>query len=172
MIFSPTLETFPEISFPFSYEDGPNINLVEKIIRYTQIPRSSQDNLLEVLRRLYESVFRGKEAFLVEVDSVVINIDGDVAIEVKDKSTPGIRVYFDDAAYKSSRRHAQMWEMRDESGMAAEEVQAQKNEIVYIKLQDENVNGNHGGELSLSGTAVTPKTHIGCLGMLFLFCFY
>lgn len=37
---------------------------------------------------------------------MVITTDGHVGIELKDETDPGVRVYFDEAVYKSCERHS------------------------------------------------------------------
>ena len=92
---------------------------------------------------------------------MVITADGQVGIQLKDETDPGVRVYFDDAAYKSCERHSHIWSLRDEEGMAPEEVQAGGNGIVYVKL---------AGDSSIKDTAIVKqamKPHISCLGTIY-----
>ena len=152
--------SFPKTSFPFSYKVGPDRALVECMLTHMSLPTAVHRPLLRTLHSIYELIFCAKEAFLIEVERVVITADGQVGIELGGEADAGVRVYFDDAAYKSCKRHSHIWSLCDEEGMAPEEVQAGVNGIVYIKL---------AGDSSSNGTTIVKqamKPHIGCLGTI------
>lgn len=164
MTLSSPTASFPQTSLPFPYDSGPDAQLAEAILAHTHLPTTSPRALLDLLQRIHRNIFRDKEAFLIEIDSVIVTADGQLAgIEVgeaQDHGHPGIRVYYDDAAYKSCQRQAKLWEVRDEGGLAAEEVQAAEGGIVYIKLMHEMPEQND----PVVAGAGTGTPYIGCLG--------
>lgn len=106
--------------------------MLTRMILFTTVCRS----LRRILRSVYELNFREKEASLIEVERVVITADGQVGIELEDEIDPGFRVHFDDADYKSCERYSHIWSLRDEEGMAPEEVQAEILALCISNLRE------------------------------------
>lgn len=117
--------------FPFPYTttqftDGEN-SIVEAVASHLQLPASAKGRLAELIQALWE-IFKEKEAYLLEVRT--ISVDG--AFEVR-----GARFGFDDAAFRSSGRQEEVHRLRQLEDEVREEVEAEKDGIVYVKLDGE-----------------------------------
>ncbi|XRM41392.1 hypothetical protein ABZX51_004667 [Aspergillus tubingensis] len=113
--------------FPFAYEgtDFSSTNpLVETVASHLQLPATAHDNLAQLLQGLWR-VFKGKEAYLLEVRANATS-----AFEVRDA-----RFGFDDAAFRSSGRQKDVQQLRNPAEEVPEEVEAEKDGIVYVKLE-------------------------------------
>lgn len=113
--------------FPFPYAttqftDGEN-SIVEAVASHLQLPPSAKGRLAELIQALWE-IFKEKEAYLLEVRT--ISVDG--AFEVR-----GARFGFDDAAFRSSGRQEEVHRLRQLEEEVHEEVEAEKDGIVYVK---------------------------------------
>ncbi|OJJ73862.1 hypothetical protein ASPBRDRAFT_520213 [Aspergillus brasiliensis CBS 101740] len=115
--------------FPFAYEgtDFSSTNpLVETVASHLQLPVTAYDNLAQLLQGLWR-VFKEKEAYLLEVRANATS-----AFEVRDA-----RFGFDDAAFRSSGRQEDVQQLRNPAEEVPEEVEAEKDGIVYVKLEGE-----------------------------------
>lgn len=111
--------------FPFAYEGtdfGSTTLLVETVASYLQLPATAHDNLAQLLQGLWR-VFKEKEAYLLEVRANATS-----AFEVRDA-----RFAFDDAAFRSSGRQEDVQQLRNPAEEVPEEVEAEKDGIVYVK---------------------------------------
>lgn len=114
--------------FPFDYasanvKEAPFIN---DIVSHLHLSGTSQAHA--ALASLIDSVwqiFKEKEAFLLETR---VNISPGGKLEVR-----GARFGFDDAAFRSSGRHGDVHRLRDKAEEVWEEVEAEKDGIVYVK---------------------------------------
>ncbi|TQB68111.1 hypothetical protein MPDQ_004016 [Monascus purpureus] len=115
--------------FPFDYasasvKEAPFINA---IVSHLHLSGTSQAHA--ALASLIDSVwqiFKEKEAFLLETR---VNVSPEGKLEVR-----GARFGFDDAAFRSSGRHGDVHRLRDKAEEVWEEVEAEKDGIVYVKL--------------------------------------
>ncbi|KAL2171905.1 hypothetical protein VTG60DRAFT_1292 [Thermothelomyces hinnuleus] len=101
--------------------------VIGRIASHLQL--SQKDSVVESLRRLVKSlaaIFFEKEAFYMST-SIVERL-GEVKVV-------GARFGFDDAAYRSSGRQADLRKLRDIAEEDPSEIEAEKHGIVYIKLQ-------------------------------------
>ncbi len=110
--------------FPFDYRTGVNDSVVTAVAEHLGIPPCSRAVLSDLIRILWD-IFTSKEAFLLEL-RIALGDRGDVHVL---KSRFG----FDDAAFKSKRQlDVQM--LRDVQEQDPEEVEAEKDGIVYIRF--------------------------------------
>ncbi|GAT29385.1 succinyl-CoA synthetase subunit alpha [Aspergillus luchuensis] len=122
--------------FPFAYEgtDFSSTNpLVATVASHLQLPATAHDNLAQLLQGLWR-VFREKEAYLLGVRANATS-----AFEVRDA-----RFGFDDAAFRSSGRQKDVQQLRNPAEEVPEEVEAEKDGIVYVKLKGKGSIGTLG----------------------------
>ncbi|RAH87516.1 succinyl-CoA synthetase subunit alpha [Aspergillus japonicus CBS 114.51] len=115
--------------FPFSYET-PDLEstspLIKAVASYLQLPTASQEKLAELVQALWQ-IFTEKEAYLLEVRASAKD-----TFEVREA-----RFGFDDAAFRSSGRQEDIQNLRNPAEEVPEEVLAEKDGIVYVKLDGE-----------------------------------
>lgn len=127
IVASPTLD--PETSlalsrkFPFDYAN-PDFSNLKAVVSHLKLPEAAQQKLQELVQKLW-TIFKEKEAFLLET-KVTSTPNG--ALEVR-----GARFGFDDAAYRSSGRQEDIHKLRNKEEEVPEEVEAEKDGIVYVK---------------------------------------
>ena len=112
--------------YPFDYRNGPDELSIERIANHLQL--SQHESVTSSLRRLVKSlvtIFYDKEAFLLS--TLVVERLGEIKVV-------GARFGFDDAAYRSCGRQAELQATRNVAAEDPSEVQAENNGIVYIKL--------------------------------------
>jgi succinyl-CoA synthetase alpha subunit len=88
------------------------------------LPASSHPQLAGFVQALWE-IYKEKEAFTLETQ-IAVSADGTLEVH-------GARFGFDDAAFRSSGRQEDVHKLRDTSEEVAEEVEAEKDGIVYVK---------------------------------------
>lgn len=96
---------------------------MEAISKYLGLAESVQASLSGVLQGLVD-LFMSKEAFLLETK---VGVTKEGGLEVQ-----GARFGFDDAAYRSSKRQADIHQLRNKAEEVPEEVEAEKDGIVYV----------------------------------------
>ena len=131
--FSPCIVASPTVDaddqrlqarrFAFDYQTGFDLNSISSITEHLGLPASSADALSTLVQSLLE-IFRTKEAFLLET-RIALNDEGDLEVR-------GARFGFDDAAFKSNRQ-LDVQKLRSVEDEVPEEVEAEKDGIVYIK---------------------------------------
>lgn len=122
--FSPsTTGRFP---FPYTTTDflASGTQVVDAVASHLQLGTSSRERLAGLIQALWE-IFKEKEAYLLEVQ---VNPSSDGALEVC-----GARFAFDDAAFRSSGRQEEVHRLRNIAEEVREEVEAEKDGIVYVK---------------------------------------
>ena len=102
-------------------EDDSTLSSIAKDLNCKE---ESLDSLSLLLSSLID-IFFGKEASSLST-RISRNQQGELAVARAEFS-------FDDAAFRSGKRHADLQEMRDTSQVVPEEVEAEKDGIVYIK---------------------------------------
>ncbi|PWY83095.1 succinyl-CoA synthetase subunit alpha [Aspergillus sclerotioniger CBS 115572] len=129
ILASPSAGFEPDLTgrFPFAYE-GTEFSrehpLIETVASHLQLPTTAHDNLAQIFQGLWQ-IFTEKEAYLLEVRANTTD-----TFEVRDA-----RFGFDDAAFRSSGRQAEVQQLRNPVEEVAEEVEAERNGIFYIKLK-------------------------------------
>lgn len=128
IVASPVTEFEPLRSrrFPFSYNlaSFENDSIIPEVASHLGLPVSAQDKLTGLVQALWE-IFREKEAFVLET-RVGLSTEGDLEVH-------GAHFGFDDAAYRSSGRQEDIHSLRNKAEEVPEEVEAEKDGIVYIK---------------------------------------
>ncbi|KAJ5428687.1 hypothetical protein N7445_010141 [Penicillium cf. griseofulvum] len=115
--------------FPFPYTQTKFENsIISAVASHLSLPVSAHKQLARIVQALWE-IYKEKEAFTLETQ-IVISADG--ALEVH-----GARFGFDDAAFRSSGRQEDTHKLRNISEEVPEEVEAEKDGIVYVKLEGE-----------------------------------
>ncbi|KAL2144993.1 hypothetical protein VTI28DRAFT_8222 [Corynascus sepedonium] len=113
--------------YAFEHETGLDNLVIGRLASHLQL--SQKDSVVESLRRLVKSlatIFYDKEAFFLSTH--IVERLGEVKVV-------GARFGFDDAAYRSCGRQAELQKLRDVAAEDASEIEAEKHGIVYIKLQ-------------------------------------
>lgn len=129
---SPGTEFEPARSrrFPFGYnlasfEDNP---VIPEVASHLGLPASAQGKLASLVQALWE-IFKEKEAFVLET-RIGLSTEGNLEVH-------GARFGFDDAAYRSSGRQEDIHRLRNKAEEVAEEIEAEKDGIVYVKYDDD-----------------------------------
>ncbi|KAJ5902135.1 hypothetical protein N7495_002663 [Penicillium taxi] len=117
--------------FPFSYTQATfeNSKLATEVGSYLDLPASAHSMLARLMQVLWE-IFTEKEAFVLEVR---FGIAADGTLEVH-----SARFGFDDAAFRSSGRQEEIHSLRNKDEEVPEEVEAEKDGIVYVKYDKPN----------------------------------
>lgn len=110
--------------FPFDYRAGLDDNLIPSIIEHLQLKPPSTKPLTRIIHNVV-NLFMTKEAFVLETRLSILS-SSDLAIS-------SARFGFDDAAFRSAQRQADVHALRNMQDEVAEEVEAEKDGIVYIK---------------------------------------
>lgn len=156
----PTTAEDPYIAartFPFDYRAGLNDSVIPSIIEHLQLKPSFSEPLSRIIHSLV-NLFMSKEAFVLET-RLSTTSSSDLAIS-------SARFGFDDAAFRSAQRQADVHALRNVQDEVPEEVEAEKDGIVYIKYSPPAHIPN-----SMSSPLTSPSTHrlagkgtIGTLG--------
>lgn len=112
---------------PFNYmkpEFDQGSSFLSEIATYLGLPNTSIYNLQECIQKLWK-VFTSKEAFLVQT-RVSMTENGTIKVH-------GAHCGFDDAAFRTSNRQGEIHMLRDKSEEVPEEVEAEKDGIIYVK---------------------------------------
>lgn len=110
--------------FPFDYRKGLDPIRAPPIAQHLQLGQGSVEPLLKLITQLTD-LFMKKEAFLLE--TMFVERLGELKVV-------GARFGFDDAAFKSTKRQANIHALRRIENEDPQEVEAEKDGIVYIKL--------------------------------------
>ncbi|EON96947.1 putative succinyl- ligase alpha-chain protein [Phaeoacremonium minimum UCRPA7] len=111
--------------FPFDYRAGVKGLEVDRIASHLGVSWSTVESLREVIKGLV-SLFYAKEAFLLET-KIVERLGGIKIVNAN--------FGFDDAAFRSNKRQEDIQALRDSKSEDPAELEAEKNGIVYIKLE-------------------------------------
>ncbi|KAJ5561823.1 ATP-grasp fold subdomain 2 [Penicillium sp. DV-2018c] len=132
LIASPTPEfdaaQSQKFPFPYSQTAFEDSSIITAIASHLGLPASAHKKLAGFVQTLWE-IYKEKEAFVLETR---LGVSADNALEVH-----GARFGFDDAAFRSSGRQEDIHNLRDKSEEVPEEVEAEKDGIVYVKLEGE-----------------------------------
>lgn len=127
--------------FPFEYRKGVDASQIKEIAKHLQLGESSKESLPRLVNGLVK-LYMEKEAFLLE--TMLVERLGDLKIV-------GANFGFDDAAFRSTKRQADVHALRRVEDEDAQEVEAEKDGIVYIKLAGD---GNIGTLVNGAGLAM------------------
>lgn len=112
--------------FPFTYTQA-NFDtspVIAKVTSHLGLPESAHGKLAGLVQALWK-IFKEKEAFMLET-RVGTSADGNLEVH-------GARFGFDDAAFRSSKRQEEIHSLRNTAEEVPEEVEAEKDGIVYVK---------------------------------------
>ncbi|KAL2808773.1 succinyl-CoA synthetase-like protein [Aspergillus granulosus] len=127
---SAAFEPSSTIRLPFAYTTD-KFDATNPVIAATaadlELPESAHQKLAELVQALWQ-IYKDKEAFTLEVGANYTL----GSFEVR-----GARFGFDDAAFRSSGRQEDVHLLRNVAEEVPEEVEAERDGIVYVKLEGE-----------------------------------
>ena len=127
--------------FPFDYREGFDVAQAPAIAEHLQLGKTSRESLPKLINQLVD-LYMEKEAFLLE--TMFVERLGDLKVV-------GARFGFDDAAFRSTKRQADIHALRRIEDEDAHEVEAENDGIIYVKLTG---NGNIGTLVNGAGLAM------------------
>ncbi len=138
IIASPT--TIPEEAFakskkfPFAYgsNEATSETMLQTVSAHLNVSAKGQPALRRLISELVD-IFMSKEAFVVQTQLVIAD-DGGLQVQ---KAKFG----FDDAAFKSSGRQKEVHALRDKASEVREEIDAETEGVIYVKLAGEGTLG-------------------------------
>ncbi|KAJ5793995.1 ATP-grasp fold subdomain 2 [Penicillium paradoxum] len=132
IIVAPTAKSEParslRIPFPYTQTKFNDSPIAATAASHLNLPASANKKVEELVQALWE-IYKEKEAFVLETR---VGISADGTLEVH-----SARFGFDDAAFRSSGRQEDIHKLRNISEEVPEEVEAEKDGIVYVKLEGE-----------------------------------
>ncbi|KAM0521299.1 hypothetical protein ACHAPE_002777 [Trichoderma viride] len=142
------INTESSSTFAFGFSQGITSDLVIQISEFLGVAADQVTNLDDILTKMY-GIFREKDATLLEVAPLARLENGLFA------SLDARLVIDDDAA----KRQPDIFRLRDTSQEVEDEVEAEKHNLVYIKM-----NGNIGNIVNGAGLAMATNDAIGLHG--------
>ena len=127
--------------FPFDYRNGFDNSQVPEIAEHLQLGKSTRESLPKLINGLID-LYMKKEAFLLE--AMFVERLGELKVV-------GAKFGFDDAAFRSTKRQGDIHALRRIKDEDPQEVEAEKDGIVYIKLAGD---GNIGTLVNGAGLAM------------------
>ncbi|KAK5166749.1 hypothetical protein LTR04_000460 [Oleoguttula sp. CCFEE 6159] len=134
--------------FTFPYHKGPDGQTIQNILQHLRlnvVSPSTTAFMTQLIKSLF-NLWKQKEAITISTE-LLIKDDGTVALY-----TP--RMLFDDAAFKSAGRQADVHALRDRDAEDPAELEAEAHGIVYIKLEPQNPDYNIGTLVNGAGLAM------------------
>ncbi|TVY48276.1 Succinate--CoA ligase [ADP-forming] subunit alpha, mitochondrial [Lachnellula occidentalis] len=144
IIASPSTNQDPHAEakkFPFDYMKGFEPTQIPVIAEHLQLGGTARESLAKLINSLV-GLYMQKEAFLLETSFVE---------RLGDLKVVGAHFGFDDAAFRSTKRQGDVHALRSIEDEDAQEVEAEKDGIVYIKLAGD---GNIGTLVNGAGLAM------------------
>lgn len=122
--------------FPYDWQQGPSEQTINSAIEYLQMDSAPQNAKQQITQLIssFATMYKEKEAIIL---SGLISIGGSGNLKLHQKS---LTLMFDDAAYRSSKRQEDIHRLRQKDLEVPEEVEAEKDGIVYVKMSDEGAN--------------------------------
>lgn len=113
--------------FPFAYgTDGATSDaMIERVSAHLGISGTGQQSVGRLIEDLVD-IFMEKEAFVLET-KIVLTSQGGLQVQ-------GAHFGFDDAAFRSSGRQKDVHALRDVSTEVPQDVEAEKEGMIYVKL--------------------------------------
>jgi succinyl-CoA synthetase alpha subunit len=139
-------------SFPFDYLKGFDPSNVAALAQHLQLDQSMHQSLLKLISGLFY-IFIKKEAFLLE--TMFVERLGELKVV-------GAHFGFDDAAFRSTKRQSDVHALRAIGDEDPQELEAEKDGIVYIKLR----RGNIGTLVNGAGLAMNTVDALAAAGGL------
>lgn len=127
--------------FPFDYIKGFESSQIPVIAEHLQLGGTAKESLAKLINSLV-GLYMQKEAFLLETHFVE---------RLGDLKVVGAHFGFDDAAFRSTKRQGDIHALRRVEDEDAQEIEAEKDGIVYIKLAGD---GNIGTLVNGAGLAM------------------
>jgi succinyl-CoA synthetase alpha subunit len=127
--------------FPFDYKKGFELSQVPAIAEHLQLGDTAKESLPKLINGLVDLYMR-KEAFLLETSFME---------RLGDLKVVGANFGFDDAAFRSTKRQGDVHGLRRIEDEDPQEVEAENDGIVYIKLAGD---GNIGTLVNGAGLAM------------------
>ncbi|RMZ78706.1 hypothetical protein DV737_g3737, partial [Chaetothyriales sp. CBS 132003] len=130
IVASPTIQpeqTFSRAKrFPFAYgsDVGTLDNLIDQVCAHLEISSAAKPSVAKLIKELVD-LYTSKEAFVLRTE-FTITLSDNVQVQLA-------KFGFDDAAFRSSNRQADIHALRDISQEVPEELAAEKEGMVYIK---------------------------------------
>ncbi|KAH8592433.1 alpha subunit of succinyl-CoA synthetase [Bisporella sp. PMI_857] len=137
--------------FAFNYRKGLEPMRIAAIAEHLQLGYSIRDSLPKLIYGLVD-LYMKKEAFLLE--TLFVERLGELKVV-------GANFTFDDAAFRSTKRQADIHSLRAIEGEDPQEVEAEKDGIVYIKLAGD---GNIGTLVNGAGLAMNTVDALADVG--------
>lgn len=145
--------------FPFDYRSGPSLATINEAISYLQLdaaPPKAKAQATELISNLWK-LYKEKEAITTTV-SLSIPEDRD-SIEVYDPY-----LFFDDAAFKSNARQADLHALRSATTLSETDKEAEAAGIVYIPLATPSPpSSSHKKTQTVTTPSSEPKNLVGTL---------
>lgn len=150
---------FPDsvISFPFSLSRGITSELMATISTRLETSPTQSTNLENILTNLHK-IFSGKEATLLEINPLSLSPPSSSSSSSSNgvfTSQHSIFSFDDDAAH----RQPSIFSLRDKTQEIPDEVEAEKFNLVYVKM-----GGNIGNIVNGAGLAMATNDAIGMHG--------
>jgi succinyl-CoA synthetase alpha subunit len=137
-------------SFPYSYIDGPPQETINAAITHAQLDAAPPAALAQAAALLsaLSKMYVKKEAVTLGV-VVSISKDGDLLLHA-----PTMHLQFDDSAFKSAKRQQDISALRQPATEDPDEVEAEADGIVYVRLHPDNPAANIGTLVNGAGLAM------------------
>ncbi|KAL2377757.1 hypothetical protein RJZ90_006491 [Blastomyces dermatitidis] len=159
ILASPTTNPATQVSlsrkFSFTYgrtQFTPDQANIRAVASHLNLGESSLEPLAKLAQNLLD-IFMNKEAFVLET---MVSVGSDGSFQIN-----GARFGFDDAAFKSSKRQEDIHKLRNKAEEVPEEVEAENEGIVYVKLAGEGSIGTLVNGAGLAMNTVDALTHHG-----------
>ncbi|KAK7556958.1 succinyl-CoA synthetase-like protein [Phyllosticta citricarpa] len=152
---------------PFAYHTGPTDETIDTVLQHTQLSSASANTVsavVQLLRSLW-SLYTTHEAITLSTHvSLTTPASQDTPSPPLHITNPSLT--FDDAAFRSCKRHESLHALRDTSASAidAAELAAEHHGIVYIKLpggdpaQQQQDNNRHSIGTLVNGAGLAMNT--------------
>ncbi|KIW91263.1 uncharacterized protein Z519_08159 [Cladophialophora bantiana CBS 173.52] len=116
--------------FPFAYgtDEATSDAMLQTVSAHLGVSGNGRHSLGRLIAELVD-IFMSKEAFVLQT-KIIIDNDGGLQVQ-------GAKFGFDDAAFRSSGRQADIHALRDIKSEVREEVEAEKEGMIYVKLAGE-----------------------------------
>ncbi|PFH62927.1 hypothetical protein XA68_10980 [Ophiocordyceps unilateralis] len=131
-------------TFKFGLSSGITTSLISQISTQLELSCVQSSNLKHLLQQIFK-IFSQKDATLLEINPLAVSEDGTL-------TSMSTRFIFDDAARE---RQPDIFALRDTSLEVAEEVEAERHGLVYVKMQ-----GNIGILVNGAGLAMATNDAI------------
>ncbi|CAN9209910.1 unnamed protein product [Alternaria alternata] len=115
--------------FPFDYRAGPSSETIQAAIAHMQLdaaPPKAKAQTVELIKNLWK-LYKEKEAIDTHV-KLALSVESDEMLVYEPY------LFFDDAAFKSGKRQADLHTLRDQASVSATDGEAEEAGIVYIPL--------------------------------------